>query len=150
MWLSSQNAVLVESRIGDQIVHGATWQVRCEPVNRRWRQGVPWSGTGIPSLCQLMAVQPISAAAASVEFEGCECGAVRRLSFKPLIVMAPDAVTAGVWFLRENPAVLVIGDKLRALLSRHDASLEFGRAYYEGEYVPPSGTFEGVRWDDIG
>ena len=148
VWLSSQNAVLIDSRISDDVQ--AAGQVRCRSVIRRWREGLPYSGTAVPDLCQLVAEQDIGAAPSSVEFEGCECGAVRRLSFKPLIVRPPEVPGAGAWSLKENPAVLVIAEGLRDILIRHDSSLAFGRAYFEGEYEPPRETFEGVRWDDLG
>jgi len=98
----------------------------------------------------LVAEHAIRAAHSSVEYEECECGAVRRLSFKPLVVRAPANASAGAWFLHENPAVLVIAQELRDTLLRHVDSLEFARVYLEGEYEPLGKTAEGVRWDDLG
>jgi hypothetical protein len=150
IWLSSRSAILLEEKIVDELARNGAWRVRSLGLQRRWRDGVPWANAKLPDLRQLVAEEPIAAAPASVEFEGCECGAVRSISFSPLIVRPPEVISAGVWFLKENPSVLVIGERLRAVLTRHDESAQFVRVYYEGEYSPPSSTVEGTRWDDLG
>ena len=150
VWLSSRNALLVKKELALEIEQDGHWLVRSIPVQARWRDGTPWSEERLPVLRQLVAEQPISASPASVEFNDCVCGAVRRISFQPLIVQPPNLTDAGIWFLKENPAVLLIGERLRVLLSRHDAAPEFSRAYYEGEEGSSFETIKGLNWGDLG
>ena len=75
---------------------------------------------------------------------------MRSISFKPLTVRPPSVANAGVWFLKENPRVLIIGDRLREFLLAYDSSLKFERVYDDGEYTAPSAGAEGVGRDDLG
>ena len=103
----------------------------------------------VPELRQLVAEQPISASPASVEFEDCECNAVSRIYSNPLIACQAAAISAGAWFLKENPRVMIIGERLKDFLLGFDPSLEFERVYYENEYTPPAPWPGEVSWDDL-
>jgi len=145
---SDISTVLVEAHIADEIERSGEWDVRSRRVRAQWREDLTIANT-VPDLRQLIAEHPIQASSASVEFEDCECGSVSRIYSDPLIVREPGTPNAGVWFLGENPRILIIGDRLRTLLVQYNASLEFTKVYYEGEYRRPTPTFDGISWEDL-
>jgi hypothetical protein len=89
-----------------------------------------------PELFQLTARYGIHAAARSVDFVGCSCGAVRRVNFDPLIVRPPTNSEAGAWYLVESPETIVLSEALRTIMVSVDEDLEFGAVRSEG---PPNG-----------
>ena len=145
---SDGSTILVEARISDEIERRGVWGVHSRRVRAQWMEGLEDFGP-IPDLRQLVAEQPIAASRASVEFEDCECNSVSRILSNPLIVREPEAVSAGAWFLKENPRVMIIGERLMEFLLGFDSSLEYKRVYYEHEYTPPAPKAGEVRWDDL-
>jgi len=59
------------------------------------------------------------------------------------------AIHIDVAFLVESPGVLLFSEEARAALARGTIDLEFNEVAFEGEYTPPSSTFQGEDWSDL-
>jgi len=145
---SSASSILLEASIANEIETRSEWSLHSGGVRVSWREGINID-EAVPELRQLVADRSIHASSGSVEFEDCDCRSVRQIEFNPLIVRPPEIPKAGVWFLSENPRVLIIGERLQKLLLGWEPSLEFKQVYYEGEYSPPTSTFAGQSWSDL-
>lgn len=120
VWLTDANAVLIDAGLSAAI--GLT-ALMFRPVNASWRDDLPWRFQPVPKLLQLCTAASISAAPESLDLADCDCGAVRSISFKPLIVRVSD--TPGPWHLEQNPEVLIFDAVSRDKLLQVERDLEF-------------------------
>jgi len=148
VWLSDGNAIILDRAVLESLSHLTSEDTVFRSVKGVWRSDLPWAGEPVPDLVQLVARGVVSASKQSVEFDGCACGAVRSISFEPLIVVAPDSAS-GVWCLAESPEVLVLHASVRDALLDADADLEFLRVWREDEYSPPKPCSGPIDWSDL-
>jgi hypothetical protein len=150
VWLTDGSAVLVTSDLDSSLRAMAPAGLHLVPSNGRWQETLPWAGNAVPTLLQVRSSQAVNASESSVELEDCVCRAVRRISFSPLIVKPPTGIEgAAIWYLAENPEILVFGELVRDALCAVESDLEFAEVFCEGEYSPPSRSFQGDDWSDL-
>lgn len=123
VWLTDGNAILVGVPLAERLRSLAG--IRLEPVEARWEEGMPAASGPPPVLLQVRASHAIEASPLNVEREQCACGAVRRVSFSPLVVRGPQNPEAAAWYLAESAEVTVLGEPLRGLLLETDPDLVF-------------------------
>ncbi len=148
VWLTDASAILVQN----EIVRALQTQMKgiwFRPVQAQWRPDLPWAGEPLPSLSQLLAESAVNAAPGNIKPERCDCGAVRSISYDPLLLKRFRKMESGAWFLAENPEVVILGPRLREVLFRHANDLEFATVWFEDEYQPPSLPSSGFDWGDL-
>jgi len=148
VWLSDGNAVLLDQKAKATMSGINSEGIGFRHVKGAWRPDLPWADRTVPDLMQLVATSHISVSSQSVELDGCSCGAVRSISFEPLVVLDPESAV-GVWCLAENPEVLVFDDAVRDALICADPDLEFLRVWREDEYISPATPSGGIDWSDV-
>lgn len=146
VWLTSGNAILVSAALTQRLQEVIGDTVRFEEVRTRWKD--PQRGSAPPRLLQLRPRNEVGAAGASVEYENCDCGAVRRVSLNPLILESVPS-RPSLFRLRESPDVLVFDERIRHLLADPGDVLAFSEAYVDGQYKPSESTFDGDDWSDL-
>lgn len=148
VWVSDANAVLVDDQAANALRELGLEGIGFRTATADWRDGIPSAGEAPLSLVQIVASNAIAVSIHSASFESCFCGAVRSISFEPLVVVDPSS-EAGAWHLTQNPEVLVFDARVCDVLSGLDADLEWLQVWRESEYphlTTPSG---GVSWDDL-
>lgn len=148
VWLSDANAILLDHKAVESISGLPSGGFDFRHAHGTWRADSPWATQPVPDLMQLAARGAISSSSQSVEFDGCSCGAVRSISFEPLIVIDPES-DSRVWYLAENPEVLVLNASVRDALLYVDPDLEFLRVRREHEYSPPAPQSGGIDWSEL-
>jgi len=148
VWFSDGNAVLVDKAAAESMTAATSGGISFRPVQAEFRLGLPWASHPVPDLVQVVAKNVIHAASQCVELDGCSCGAVRSISFEPLVVIDPEHCSR-VWRLAENPEVLVVDAFVWEALLKLDPDLECGRVWREHEYSPPAPTSGGISWGDL-
>ena len=149
IWLSDGNAILFDQKAIEGLSDiGDIERFSFRPVHSTWREGLPWSNQPTPDLVQLVAENPISASEQSIETEGCACGAVRSISFSPLFILDPGS-NSNIWYLAENPEVLVFVAAIRDALIRVDSDLAFLRAWRMSEYTSATTPSDEISWGDL-
>jgi hypothetical protein len=123
VWLTDSNAVLVAERLAKRIKKLPGLEL--EQIHARWQEGIPGAMKERPPLCQVRARHEIHASPQNLERDDCSCGAVRRISFSPLIVLPPSQESALAWYLAESPDALILSEIFRDLLASASADLEF-------------------------
>lgn len=132
VWLTDGNSILIDSAVTDLLL--TTYPAEfTRPVFSQWRDNLTCSSTPLPTLMQLQSAQEIKASELSTEWEACSCGAIRSLSFNPLIVQSPET-NIGIWQLRENPTVIILNCELRDILLSFDSDLIFAEVFTEEGY----------------
>ena len=147
VWRTNGNALLIDSECVDVFPEEHREFVDFQATTVSWRSGAPFAEDFVPRLLQLRAKYPISAAAESVKGAGCTCGAVESISFKPLVVLKPG-LDAGIWFLSQNPEVLIFNETIWDFLRGQDGDLEAMQVWWEGE-TPAVDRSEEISWADL-
>lgn len=148
VWPTSANAVLVSLSVAEDLRAVAGEAVQFDDVTVSWKEGAPWRESPLPRLVQVRPKAAVGAASASIEFEDCGCGAVRRASFNPLVLQALPQLPS-LAYVRESPDVIVFDERVRRVFGEAETLLEFGEACLEGDYKPSKNTFEGADWSDL-
>lgn len=148
VWLSDGNAILLDRQLYSLLPRFVSKDLGYREVQATWRPDLQWANRPAPDLVQLVPRRMISASNQCVELDGCSCGSVRSISFKPLIVVEPGS-DSSAWYLAQSTEVLVLHAALRDALMAAESDLEFKRVWREGEYSLPAPSLDPIDWSDL-
>jgi len=150
VWVTDANAILMTTQAVGALRSAALRGVGFRRAVGRWGEDASSSESEVPDLWQLCAVSRVSVADRNIELEACECGAVRSISFDPLIVKSA-AFDGGnsAWVLAENPEVTILGEEVKEILLALDPDLEFSQVWFENE-APDTADGDSLGWGDVG
>lgn len=141
VWLTDANAIVIRVDLLQTL--GLSQESR--EVEVRWAYDAP-AETPPEMLVQVAPKTPLGLALPSDGF--CEaCGAVRRISFSPLLLAGPMLKRWSLAFLSENPDVVLFHPDVAERLLHFQADLVFEPAYLADEYRPATTGFE--DWSDL-
>jgi hypothetical protein len=99
------------------------------------------------SLFQLKPMRVVAVACPS-KHDVCHlCGAVKRLSFSPLLLATPPEPGWRAVSLEENPEIVIVSPEVRDRLIALTPDLQLSPAYVEATYAPSAEFEEG--WSDL-